>query len=335
MAKNDRKIITDRKMTKNNVRHSDAEIDRLGAKTELLIKASKIGTIAIVGAVLLYMIVTFPQYYRATGGVLQAILLTVACAAVCGIGINGILYSLIAKRAEGSFWTAYRQEMLVNMPEEESELIDMTIFREEPGLEYEQMEASVLVNIRYDKLCYTHDTLYGEYGDTCFRMTDLKAGVPQRNEKGRVESRTIFDGVLGMVWNDEAEPLRKNGFLQILSRDYSPETAGHTVDHIIETGDEEFDSTFTVYAQKPNRLNGFFTDDFREILLDIKKDAGCPVAVSFNGGWMFIALNNCPKYFEAEANKKTSQKREEMKSFIRVIDGAGRLFAAGVVSTHL
>ena len=89
MAKNDRKIITDRKMAKNNVRHSDAEIDRLGAKTELLIKASKIGTIAIVGAVLLYMIVTFPQYYRATGGVLQAILLTVACAAVCGIGING------------------------------------------------------------------------------------------------------------------------------------------------------------------------------------------------------------------------------------------------------
>ena len=264
---------------------------------------------------------------------LQAILLTVVCAVVCGIGINGILYSFIAKRAEGSFWTAYRQEMLVNMPEEESDLIDMSVYREEPGLEYEQMEASVLVNVRYDRLCYTHDTLYGEYGDTCFRMTDLKAGVPQRKENGRMGSRDIFDGVLGMVWNDEAEPLRKNGFLQILSKDYSPETAGHTVDHIIETGDEEFDSTFTVYAQKPNRLNGFFTDDFREILLDIKKDAGCPVAVSFNGGWLFIALNNCPKYFEAEANKKTSQKREEMKSFIRVIDGAGRLFAAAVEST--
>ena len=116
-------------MARNNVRHSDAELDRLGYKTELLIRASKIGTIAVMALVLIYMIVTFPQYWRATGGVLQAILLTVVCAVVCGIGINGILYSFIAKRAEGSFWTAYRQEMLVNMPEEESDLIeDMTDF---------------------------------------------------------------------------------------------------------------------------------------------------------------------------------------------------------------
>ncbi len=333
MAKNDRKIITDRKMARNNTRHSDEELDRLGYKSQLLIKVSKIGTIAVMALALVYMIVTFPQYYKSAGGVPQGILLTIACTAVCGIGINGILYSLIAKRAEGSFWTAYRQEMLVNMPEEESDLIDMSIYKEEPGLEYEMMEASVLVNVRYDRLCYTHDTLYGEYGDTYFRMTDLKAGVPQRNEKGRMDSRDIFDGVLGMVWNDDAAPLAKNGFLQILSKDYDPETAGHTVDHIIETGDEEFDSTFTVYAQKPNRLNGFFTDDFREILLDIKEDAGCPVAVSFNGGWLFIALNGCPKYFEAEADKKAAQKREEMKSFIKVIDGAGRLFAAAVEST--
>lgn len=333
MAKKDRKIITDRKMAKKNMRHSDEELDRLGYKTSLLIKVSKIGTIAVMALVLLYMIVTFPQYYKSAGGVPQAIILTIVCVAVCGIGINGILYSLLAKRAEGSFWTAYRQEMLVNMPEEESDLIDMTIYREEPGLEYEQIEASVLVNVRYDKLCYTHDTLYGEYGDTCFRMTDLKAGVPKRQENGRMGSRDIFDGILGMVWNDDAEPLRKNGFLQILSKDYSPETAGHTVEHIIETGDEEFDGAFTVYAQKPNRLNGFFTDDFREILLDIKKDAGCPVAVSFNGGWLFIALNGCPKYFEAETDRKASQKREEMRSFIKVIDGSGRLFAAAAEST--
>ena len=63
MAKKDRKIITDRKMARNNVRHSDAELDRLGYKTELLIRASKIGTIAVMALVLIYMIVTFPQYW--------------------------------------------------------------------------------------------------------------------------------------------------------------------------------------------------------------------------------------------------------------------------------
>lgn len=338
MAKNNkRKIITDRKMASKNERHSDAEIDRLGRKTDILIKASKYGTIAVMIIVAVYIIFSIPGIVEESqSGYLEVIVLGIVTVAICGIGVNGILYSLMAKRAEGSFWTAYRQEILVNMPEEESDFIALTIFKEEPGLEYEQMTASVLVDVKYDQLCYTHDTLYGEYGEnkeTCFRFTDLKAGVPRRGEKGRMESKTVFDGVLGMVWNDDMAPLRKNGFIQILTKDYKPEAAGYTLDHIMKTGDEAFDAVFNVHVEKPNRIQGFFTDEIRGYLMEMREAVGCPIAVSFNGGWMFVAVNDSPKYFEAEMDKRSAEKREQMRGFIRLIDRAGYLFIAAEEST--
>lgn len=313
-GKKGRGIIVDNNIVRNNRNLSDDDIERMQQKTNMLINASKIVTIAVMAAIALYIILWDNNIFT-TGNFIEQLILAIVSIVLCGIGANGLMYHLIAKRAEGTFWTAYRQLYLVNMASA-TPGIDYITYKEEPGLSYEEIRASVLVLCKYYKLCRTQDSLYGEINGDSFRLTNLKAGVPKRQENGRTKELTVFSGIMGMFWGDQREALVKLGFVQFFSKDYDPSVAGYVADHEFEPDDDDLKEKFTIYAQKPKVIGSLLNDEFKEALEALADSIEAPVALSFNGGNMFIAINDYPDIFEAKLNESVIKQKEEVRKIM-------------------
>ena len=324
--KKGRNIIANNKMIKESRNFSEDEIGRLQYKTNLLINISKAITLIVMIALAAYIFI-FDRTIFTGGKMTEKFIPAILTIIIFGIGANGITYHLIAKRLEGSFWTAYRQQYLINMASR-TEGVDYVVYKEEPGLTYEEITGSVLVLCKYYKLCNSQDSLYGEMGGDSFRITNLKAGMPKRKENGRMGQVTIFKGIMGMFWNDEENPLKKYGFLQIFSKDYKPSVAGFTAEHKIESGNAEFDENFTIYAEKPNMLRSLFSEEFTSAVENFSKVLGVPTALSFNGGRMFIAINKYPDIFEARLDKNVVKQKEEVKKLMDGVAAAKKIYDA-------
>ncbi len=322
--KKGRNIVANNKMIKERRTFSDEEIRRLQYKTALLIKVSKAITLAVMLALAAYIFI-FDRTIFTGGRMTKQFIPAVLTIIICGVGANGITYYLIAKRIEGSFWTAYRQQYLINMASR-TEGVDYVVYKEEPGLAYEEIAGSVLVLCKYYKLCTSQDSLYGEMDGDSFRLTNLKAGVPRRKENGRMGQVNIFSGIMGMFWNDEENPLKKYGFMQIFSKDYKPSVAGYTAEHKIESGNAHFDENFTIYAEKPNMLRSFFSEEFTEAVENFSKALGVPTALSFNGGRMFIAINKYSDIFEARLDQDVVTQKEEVKRLMEGVAAAKKIY---------
>ena len=106
-GKKGRGIITNKKFVRSNRNFSDEEIGSLQFKSNLLIKVSKIVTIIVMVAMLVYIIV-WEKDALLRGNFLEQLLLIAVSVILVGIGANALTYYLIAKPVEGSFWTAYR-----------------------------------------------------------------------------------------------------------------------------------------------------------------------------------------------------------------------------------
>lgn len=324
--KKGRNIIRNDKMIKDGRTFSDDEIGRLQYKTNLLIKVSKGVTLAVMLALAVYIFV-YDRTIFTGGRMSKEFIPAIIAIIILGVGANGITYYLIAKRMEGSYWTAYRQQYLINMASE-TKGIDYVVYREEPGLAIEEIEASVLVLCKYYKLCTSQDSLSGEMGGDSFRLANFKAGVPKRKENGKMGEKRIFSGILGMIWNDEENPLKKYGFMQVFSKEYKPSVAGFTAQHKIESGNEAFDNNFDIYAERPNMLRTFFTEEFTEAVENFAKTLGTPVALSFNGGRMFIAINKYPDIFEAKLDVNVLKQKEEIKRLMEGVAAAKKIYDA-------
>lgn len=322
--KKGRQIITNNKMAKDDRTFSDEELRRLQYKTNLMINVSKGVTLFVMLALVVYIFI-YDRTIFTGGGMAKNFIPAILTIIIFGVGANGITYFLIAKRVEGSFWTAYRKQYLINEASK-TKGVDFVVYKEEPGLAIEDIEGSVLVLCKYYKLCTSQDSLYGEMEGDSFRITNFKAGVPKRRENGKMGEKVIFRGILGMLWNDDENPLKKYGFMQIFSKGYKPSVAGFTAEHRIESGNAEFDENFTIYAEKPNMLRTFFTEEFTDAVEDFAKSLGTPVALSFNGGRMFIAANNYPDIFEAKLNEDVAKQKEEVKKLMEGVAAAKKIY---------
>ena len=325
-GKKGRGIITDKKIARNDKVISDDDIARLQYKTNLLIRVSKYVTIAVMVAMLLYLIV-WERDTLMQGNFFEQLLLVAVSVLVCGVGANALTYHLVAKRMEGSFWTAYRQQYLVNMVSGIKGIGRVT-YKEQPGLSYEELRGSVLVRCQYDRLCRTQDCLYGDINGDDFRITNFKAGVPIRKANGYTGEKRIFDGLLAIISADDEdrELLRKVGFMQVFSASYSPTVAGYTAEHEFKTGDEEFDAAFKVFAEKPNKLGTFFDDSLKAAIRAFVDTVKTPAAFSFNGGSMFIAVNDYPDIFEAKLDVDVVKQKNEVMQLMNGIAAAQKIY---------
>lgn len=323
-GKKGRRIIIDNRILKSRKDLSDDDIWRLQFRANLMIKVSKIVSICVMAALALYILI-WDRDMLARGNLIEQLVIAVLSIALCGIGANELIYQLIAKRIEGSFWTAYRQQYLINMASC-TPGVDYVTYKEEPGLSYEEIRASVLVLCKYDKLCNSQDCLYGEMSGDNYRITNFKAGVPKRKGNGKMGELTIFRGILGMIWDGENNRLSKLGFMQIFSKDYSPKVAGFTAEYEFETGIEDFDENFKAYVEKPDLLDDFFNQNLIDALKKIENILKCPFALSFNSGTMFIAINGYHDIFEAKLDESVAEQKEEVQILINAMVAAKNVY---------
>ena len=327
-GKKGRGIITNKKFVRSNRNFSDEEIGSLQFKSNLLIRVSKIVTIIVMVAMLVYIIV-WEKDALLRGNILEQLLLIAVSVILVGIGANALTYYLIAKPVEGSFWTAYRQQYLINMVKDMKGIGRVT-YKEQPGLSYEELKGSVLVLCDYDRLCRTQDCLYGDINGDDFRLTNFKAGKPKRKENGRMGEVRLFDGIIGLLNAEEKAALSKVGFVQVFSEGYSPGVAGYVGEHLFKTGNEEFDARFKIYVEKPGALEGFFNSDFMEAAENFAGSVKTPVAFSFNRGTMFFAFNDYPDIFEARLDQEVTKQQTAVKALIQGVQAAQSVYDAAL-----
>lgn len=328
-GKKGRKIIVDNKLLKNKKAFSDEEIERLQYKANLMKNVSRLITIAVMVIMALYIFV-FDKTLFAGGSMIRQTAAAVISVILCGAIANEIANHFVAKRMEGSFWTAYRQQYLVNMAGR-AEGIDYVVYKEAPGLTYEEIEASVLVLCKYYNLCTSQDSMSGKIGQTNFCITNLSAGIPRREENGKTTNVKIFKGIMGMFRDDEDDDyngLIDMGFVQIFSRDYKTSVAGFVAQNQVKSGDEKFDEKFTVYAENPDMAAKLFSRSFKDALECFCETVNVPSALSFNGTTMFAAINNYPDIFEASLDEDVVKQKEEVKKLMEGVNAAKKVYDA-------
>lgn len=305
--KKGRNIYVNNKILREKREFSDEEIERLQYKAGLLKKVAKILTLGVVAALTLYIFIFDRTIFRSED-FLAKFVASILTIIVCGAVMKEAIYFFVSRNSEGTFWTAYRQQYLINNINEK---VDYVVYKETAGLTPEELRASVLVFCQYDKLCKSRDCIQGQTGENNFCLTNLKAGIPNRQQNAKTRELRIFDGIVAMLWSDNGDSLRKYGFIQVFSKDYKTTVAGFTAEHKVKTGREDFDEQFTVYAEKPQTVEEFFIPELTEAVKKLSEKLRLPLAVSFNGKAMFFAVNGYPDIFEARLDESISKQKEE------------------------
>ncbi len=244
---------------------------------------------------------------------------TIFAAAIVGCGALGLFWLLLAKRAYSRFEDAFKNKYVLPLIAAQPGFSDLR-YDKKAGFHWDEIRNAAVVACGDAKYFESEDLLMGNYEGIPFKFSDVTTQrIVYRNKKNRIEE--IFSGqVLGFKqYNDQKE---SDGHLQIFQKEFLSNIKGWTAAHKIETDHQLFNKKFQIYAADEHNAYYMLTPQMMEKIIEFSEAVGEQIAVTFRGGYMFIAICRIRSMFNPYVDTPVSEQTKLILEDISILQKA-------------
>ena len=191
------------------------------------------------------------------------------------------------------------------------------------GFSYQEVWDSCVVATGEQKYFKSEDLLLGSFQGIPFAYCDVVTeSLRRRGKRSRVE--TIFEGQIlrfslpeGSKWSF--------GHLQIFEKELLSNLKGRTAPHKIQVEHEGFNRRFQVFAADEHNAFYLLTPQMLEQIVQFADAAGCQIALTFVGPYLYVAMNSRRSMFDASVKEPFDKQRQAILADAGLMRRAGEL----------